>query len=122
MGFAPHLAKRFDVIHGLSPGEAVYRGMMVFYGLIFPAYIWLCAIPTRDGHAGITDRQGRRKAVIWVGAIILALPAYWLGFLAREPHWLAVGLGVVLLARLVLPRSHAATQGDGITDTSAARS
>ena len=115
-GFAPHVTARLNVVHGLSPAEAVYRGMMVFYGLIFPAYVWLCAIPTRDGHSGLGGRAGRRKGLILILAVSLALPAYWLGFLARETPWLGLGLGVILFARLALP------QRTAVTDTPEAHS
>lgn len=32
---------------GLSWGEAGYRGLLLFYGTVFPAYVWLIMIPTR---------------------------------------------------------------------------
>ena len=31
----------------LASDELVYRMFMGFYGLIFPAYVWLCLIPGR---------------------------------------------------------------------------
>lgn len=105
IAFAPAFLASRPAIHGLSPGEAFYRGMMVFFGLIFPAYVWLCAIPTRDGHAGLAGRQGRIKAIIFIVAIVAALPVYYLGFLARDSIYLVPGLAVVLAARFILPRA-----------------
>lgn len=89
-------------IRGLSVGEAVYRGFMGLYGLAFPAYVWLLAIPTPDGHAGPRGPLGRRKMVVWGVAVALALPLFGLGFLTRESILLAPGLGIVLGARLIV--------------------
>jgi hypothetical protein len=86
----------------LSLGEIFYRCFLVFYGLVFPAYVWLCMIPTRDGHAGLAGPRGARKRAVLVGACVLALPCYAMGFLWFEEFWLAPGLGAVLLARLLV--------------------
>jgi hypothetical protein len=83
--------------------EAAYRMFMGFYGLVFPAYVWLCMIPTRDGNSGIDGPIGRRKLIVWALAVALAAPAFWMGFIEREEWWLAPGLAVVLLARLLIP-------------------
>ncbi len=87
---------------GLVCGEVVYRCFMSFYGLVFPAYVWLCMIPSRDGHSGIDGAIGRRKLVVLLGACALAAPCYWMGFIERAEWWLAPGLGVVLVARLLV--------------------
>jgi hypothetical protein len=42
---------------GLERGELIYRGFMGFYGLFFPAYVWICMVPGRDGGPG-----GKRAA------------------------------------------------------------
>ncbi|MCC6659932.1 MAG: hypothetical protein IT437_03500 [Phycisphaerales bacterium] len=86
-------------------GETVYRCFMGFYGLVFPAYVWLCMIPTRDGHSGTDGRSGRRKLMTWTVAVAVAAPAFWMGFIERQTWWLVPGLAVVLLARLLVPRS-----------------
>jgi hypothetical protein len=86
---------------GLSTGELIYRLFMAFYGLVFPAYVWLCMIPTRDGHAG----PRRDKVRVWLFSVGVAAPMFWMGFIERQTWWLAPGLGVVLLARVFLPRS-----------------
>ena len=57
--FADHLAPT-----RLSRGELVYRGFLAFYGLIFPAYAWLCMLPTPDGvrpHPPQAPRLRRRR-------------------------------------------------------------
>jgi hypothetical protein len=37
-------------------------------------------------------------------AVVVAGPMYWMGFIERQWVWLVPGLGVVLLARLLLRR------------------
>jgi hypothetical protein len=93
--FAGHLAAT-----RLSRGELVYRAFLAFYGLIFPAYVWLCMLPTPDG-----ARVTRRKLRVFAIATIAAAPMYWMGFIERQMIWLLPGLAVVLLARLLLLRS-----------------
>lgn len=96
---------------GLSLGEIGYRLFMAFYGLVFPAYVWLCMIPTRDGHSG----PSRGKVRIWLFSVSVAAPMFWMGFIERQTWWLGPGLGVVLLARLFLPRGGGRGAGSGAT-------
>ncbi len=106
------LLKRDDVRLPPSltdPAEKLiwYRLFMSFYGLLFPAYVWLIAIPTRDGHAGIGGPEGRRKQLILAGAVVIASPFFWFGFVERQTWWLGPGMAIVLIARVLLtPRSH----------------
>lgn len=82
-----------------------YRVLLSNYGLVFPAYMWLLAIPTADGHAGPGGLEGRRKLRVLVIAIALAAPCFWVGFIERETWWLALGMMVLIVARLfVRPR------------------
>jgi len=84
---------------GLSMVEIIYRLFMSFYGLVFPAYVWLCMIPTwRD-----PLKPTRRHITVWLGACAVAAPCYWMGFIERVEWWLIPGLAVVLLARLLIP-------------------
>ena len=80
--------------------ELAYRCFMSFYGLVFPAYVWLCMIPTRDGHSGIEGPRGRWKLIVLTIAVLLAAPCFWMGFIERQEIWLAPGLGAVLIARI----------------------
>ena len=82
--------------------ELSYRCFMSFYGLVFPAYVWICMIPTRDGHSGIDGPRGRRRLMVLSVAVLIAAPCFWMGFIERQEWWLAPGLGVVLLARLLV--------------------
>lgn len=103
------LARALPSHAGLTGGEVVYRCFMSFYGLVFPAYVWLCMIPTRDGHSGIAGPRGRWKLLVLSGAVVLAAPCYWIGFIERVEWWLLPGLAVVLLSRVVvmMPRGGA---------------
>ncbi|MCW5775566.1 MAG: hypothetical protein KIS87_03850 [Phycisphaeraceae bacterium] len=87
---------------GMSGGEVAYRVFMAFYGLVFPAYVWICMIPTRDGHAGLAGKAGRRKALAWAAAVGIAAPLFWMGFIERHEVYLVPGLLVVLLTRLAV--------------------
>ena len=79
---------------GLTGPELVYRAFLVFYGLIFPAYVWICVIPFRGRRPAL-----RRGVAIWIAAVVLALPCFWMGFIERQTWWLAVGLGVMAIAK-----------------------
>ena len=83
---------KWPVFRSLETGEVIYRGFMGFYGLVAPAYVWLCMIPTRDGRTTPDrDRLGR-----FALAVILALPCYWMGFVERQYWWLLLGLAIVI--------------------------
>jgi hypothetical protein len=78
--------------------EMVYRVFMGFYGLVFPAYVWLCMIP-----GGGRVRPTKRQLTIFAAAVIVAAPMFWMGFILKQLGWLWPGIGVVLLARGLLP-------------------
>ena len=83
----------------LPAGEEFgYRAFMAFYGLIAPAYVWLCAIPFRAG------RPTRRQGIALVVAIVAAAPFYWMAFIERQMPWAAGGVAIVLLAKVLAPR------------------
>jgi hypothetical protein len=116
VGLLPLITLVWAILHGLpryagmDGGEIIYRCFMSFYGLVFPAYVWICMIPTPDGHAGIDGPRGRRKQIVLAIAVLLAAPCFWMGFIERVEWWLAPGLGIVLLSRLLVRgNNHAAT-------------
>ncbi len=86
----------------MSFGETAYRVFMAFYGLVFPAYVWICMIPTREGHSGLAGKAGRRKMLVWAGAVGIAAPLFWMGFIERQEVYLVPGMLIVLLARLLV--------------------
>jgi hypothetical protein len=86
---------------GMSLFEGSYRVFMAFYGLVFPAYAWLCMLPTwRD-----PSPPTRRMWIVCLVAIVAAAPMYWLGFIERQTFWLLPGIAVVLLARLAVGKT-----------------
>ncbi len=85
----------------LDAREVVYRLFMGFYGLIFPAYAWLCIWPRR----GRSPRPpGARQWWLLAVTIALALPCYVLGFVAGMEAWLWPGVAILLLSRAFAPR------------------
>lgn len=103
VGFgAPMVAHVIPPIAGLSGYEVMYRTYMAFYGLVFPAYVWICMIPTRDAHSGTLGSRGQRKLAVLGATILIALPFYWMGFIERQTQYLAPGLGLLLASRLLV--------------------
>lgn len=116
-GIALGLAGAGVRLHATMPSwEVVYRCFMAFYGLVFPAYVWICMIPTRDGHAGIAGPRGVGKLRVLAVAVLLAAPCFWMGFIEREEWWLVPGLLCVLVARYI-PSPARAGEGGGATAT-----
>lgn len=89
---------------GLGGLEVVYRCFMAFYGLVFPAYVWLCVIP----HGAQHTRPTRRGVLTLAGVVGVAAPMFWMGFVERRAWWLVPGLLVVLGARLLVSRAGSA--------------
>jgi hypothetical protein len=85
---------------GYNLDEAVYRVFMGFYGLIFPAYVWICITPGRGRMA-----PGRRQRLAFTISVLAALPMFWMGFIEQQLIWLLPGVAVVLLAGLVVRRT-----------------
>ncbi len=80
---------------GMLTGEAIYRSFMAFYGLVFPAYVWICMAPIHGRAPGVN----RRSIMVCCLAVLMASPMYFIGFIIGKMIWLAPGLGIVLLAR-----------------------
>jgi len=80
-------------------GERIYRCFMGFYGLVFPAYVWLCMIPGKGSRM-----PTRRQLLIFAIAVLVALPMFWAGFVLGKMFWLLPGLTFVLLARICIPK------------------
>ncbi|MCW5765502.1 MAG: hypothetical protein KIT68_05950 [Phycisphaeraceae bacterium] len=82
----------------LHLGEAIYRGFMGFYGLVFPAYVALvvCARPAPTGSASPA------AMLLFCVAVVAAGPFFFAAFMWRDGAWVWPGLGILALARLVL--------------------
>jgi len=106
-GLVPMALAAVPRFRGLDSGEAMYRGFMAFYGLVFPAYVWLCVLPARRTGRGPT--AGMLAA--FVAAVVLAGPAFWMAFIERRAVWMAPGVAIVLAARLFV-RAGGSRDGD----------
>jgi hypothetical protein len=76
-------------LQGVISFDGFYRMFMAFYGLVFPALLWVWTTSRRD------DRAATLTALI---AIALALPFFWLGFFEGRWIYLPAGLLIVLVA------------------------
>lgn len=77
--------------YGLDAGEVIYRCFMGFFGLFFPAYVWLCML---------RRSPSRRTLRIFAVAVVAAMPLFFAGFVAGRMVLLVPGVAIVLLARL----------------------
>ncbi|MFG0246023.1 MAG: hypothetical protein ACF8MF_08260 [Phycisphaerales bacterium JB052] len=89
-GLIGFFATNLPSIAGLSGGEIVYRCFIGAYGLVFPTYVLYRAVLARNGARPMS------MVAVW-GAIVLATPMFWLGFMQGESVWLAPGMGIVLM-------------------------
>ena len=102
---------QFPVYHGywgqrLDSFELIYRMFMAFYGLVFPAYVWLFMVPAMRRRRAVAAHPPRTATLVFFGAVlVLAAPAYWMGFIEGRMVWLLPGLALVMLSRLLLPKS-----------------
>ena len=46
-------------------------------------------------------KPSRRQLIVFTGAVLIALPMFWMGFIERRMIWLLPGVGVVVFARIV---------------------
>ena len=103
-------AGRFPVYRGywgqeLDSFELIYRIFMAFYGLVFPAYVWLFMVPSLRRRRPVAARPPRTATVIFFAAVvILAAPAFWMGFIEGRVLWLVPGVLLVVVSRLLLPK------------------
>jgi hypothetical protein len=77
---------------GLSLAEIGYRCFLAFYGLIFPAYVWICIFA-----------RGHRST--FLAAVIIAMPMYWLAYIEHQMIWLVPGVGLVVVCGLLPQRA-----------------
>lgn len=97
LGVLAWLASTRLTYRGFGGGELVYLLFMAFYGLVFPAYAWLCMTPTWRAPAS----PDRRTWTVYAVVVALATPMYRAGFVDRQTTWLLPALAVVLLARVL---------------------
>jgi hypothetical protein len=78
-------------------GHLMYRLFMSFYGLIFPAYVWICMVPIRGKAPG----PSRSAITVTAMAVAISAPMYWLGFVHESMLWLIPAVAVLLVARFL---------------------
>jgi hypothetical protein len=78
----------------LDFGEICYRFFMAFYGLIFPAYVWMFMLPGRS-----VNPAAVRAFML---AVLVALPMYFAGFILNRMAWLVPGVVCVLLGQALV--------------------
>jgi hypothetical protein len=98
-GFEPITELHLLHANGMGTGETIYRVFMGFYGLVFPAYVWLCVIPGRGGATGPSRTHLRVVAAV-VG---FTAPMFYMAFIAHLTWWILPALIVVLAAKLLIP-------------------
>jgi hypothetical protein len=79
-----------------SVTELVYRGFLLLYGTVFPAYVFLCMIPT--------CRQVSHKAKVYVFALAatLSYPLACVAFIANRSIWVLAIFAVIVTARIAI--------------------
>jgi hypothetical protein len=98
VGLIAHVTLGFHAYDDLIlPGQVYYRIFTSFYGLLFPAYVWLCMVPLPGRPAPGPTKQSLTVLAV---AVVIATPMYWLGFLADQWAWIPVGVAILLAARL----------------------
>ncbi|MEO1534579.1 MAG: hypothetical protein AAFS11_03345 [Planctomycetota bacterium] len=93
---------------GMAPGEFGYRVFLSFYGLVFPAYVWINVVDVR--RRAMRDATPRSLAVT-LAAMALAAPFYFVGFMLRDEPWLVPGVAIILLAKLAAGPDRQANHG-----------
>lgn len=101
LGFVTHLdfLPSHPLTGGLTWGEAGYRGFLLFYGTVFPAYVWLIMIPTRGK---LTQRSEAIR--LWTYALTtgLTLALAWRAFVMGDSPAFPILIAVFILARAVI--------------------
>jgi hypothetical protein len=89
--FATSLLPRY---HNLDSGEVIYRLFMAFYGLVFPAYVWIFMVCARGPSVAALRA--------FLLSIVVAAPMYWLGFIEDRMVWLVPGVAVAILGGVMV--------------------
>jgi hypothetical protein len=75
--------------NGITLGEYIYRGFLGFYGLVFPSYVWLRML------------EPRRSMLRVITVIVIALPLFFLGFIAEQMQFFYPGVMIVVLSKFL---------------------
>ena len=80
-------------------GENVYLRFLVFYGLIFPAFVAIVMVGSRDA----STRIGRMCFIL---AVVACMPLYEFGFIQGRTWLLTVALAVLASAAFIARAGH----------------
>ncbi len=80
--------------------EMVYRSFLGMYGLVFPAYVWLCSCPIGRLRAGPT----KHNLTVCAVTVLVALPFFAVGFLEKRYEVVTLGAAAVLLGKVFTQR------------------
>lgn len=94
-GVVAMFASSANGLYELTGFEITYRCFMALYGLVFPSYVWICAPKVHSASA-----PTKRKFVVWVAAMAIAAPFFWIGFMQRRYEWITPGVAIILAARV----------------------
>jgi hypothetical protein len=87
---------------GMDGGELIFRVFMGCYGLVFPAYVWLCMLPAGRGDRPVPAGRRRYNLIVWAITVTLAAPCFFAGFIVGDMAWLVPGVGIAVLARIAI--------------------
>ncbi len=85
-----------DAAVSITTGETIYRLFLLCYGLVFPAYVWLCMIPTLR-----PTNPRTRKAIFILGAV-LCVPMGWQFFIASKSAWIIAIVSLLIALRVIV--------------------
>ncbi|MFI4855443.1 MAG: hypothetical protein ACIAQF_10770 [Phycisphaerales bacterium JB065] len=96
--FALFFGNAVTDLHDPRPGYPVerffYDLIISSYGLVFPAYMYICVIP----HKTLRSVRQRTRVYLWAGAVVAATPFFFLGFIGTDkPQYGLVPIGVAIL-------------------------
>jgi hypothetical protein len=94
-GAAALAAGKIPDYAGLSIGEVIYRCFIGAYGLLLPSYVLFKVLLAKRAGSAFNTKM------MWI-SIVLATPMFWLGFIERQPMWLAPGIAMVLIGSIVI--------------------
>ncbi|MFI4859832.1 MAG: hypothetical protein ACIAXF_04020 [Phycisphaerales bacterium JB063] len=85
---------------GLSWGEAGYRGFLLLYGTVFPAYVWLVMIPT--GRGPLTPLGFEIRTGIYALSSALAFALAWISFVQGDTFVVPYIFGLLIVSRIAI--------------------
>ncbi len=80
---------------GVSLGEVGYRTFLLYYGIVAPAYVFICMVPVRRDLPTAFRRQ------VFLVTALAALPFGFVGFVMGETVYLLGVAGLVVAGRVV---------------------